>query len=393
VSWLPSRTVAALATAQAVKNSGAAVVVVTAPLVGAALASDEALATIPLAALPLAAVTCTIPAAWLMLRIGRKLSFMLSTGLGIGGCLLAWMSISSGRFWLFVLSVALIGAFNAVGNYFRFAAADSVPKPERGRAVGYVLVGGVVAALVGPNLANAARSSIDGAPFAGSYAAMIPLYVLAFVALSLTSLPKDSETKSTEATNGGRPLRAIVSQPRYIVAVTCATLGYAGMSLVMTATPLAMQHNAHAFSDTAFVIQWHVLGMFAPSFVTGELIRRFGVLPIMSFGALLGFGCVLTNLVGTSVWHFWLALLLLGLSWNFLFVGGTTLLTETYRPSERAQAQATNDFVVFSVVAVASLSAGALHHAFGWEAVNIAALPMYAIALLSIGWCARQPES
>jgi len=391
VSLLPSRTVTALAIAQSVKNSGAAVVVVTAPLVGAALASDQSLATIPMAALPLAAVTCTIPAAWLMQRIGRRTSFMASTALGVGGCLLAWLSIVTRSFWWFIVSVALIGAFNAVGNYFRFAAADSAPPAERGRVVSYVLVGGVVAALVGPNLASATHGAIDGAPFAGSYLAMIPLYVLALVALSLIRLPADSASESRVGRAGGRSLRAIAAQPRFVVAVMSATLGYATMALVMTATPLAMHHHAHAFDDTAFVIQWHVLGMFAPSFVTGGLIRRLGVLKVMSLGATLGLGCVATNLLGSSVWHFWLGLLLLGVSWNFMFIGGTTLLTETYRADETAKAQATNEFIVFSIAAAASLSAGALHHVFGWRGVNIAALPMYGIALLSIAWCSRQP--
>jgi MFS family permease len=199
--------------------------------------------------------------------------------------------------------------------------------------------------------------------------------------LSFLRLPKPEEI---EADFPPRPTRAIIVQPRFIVALLCGMLGYGVMSFLMTATPLAMNHHNHDFSDTAFVIQWHILGMFAPSLVTGHLIRYFGVSQVMLVGALLGLGCIFINLSGTELWHFWTALLLLGISWNFLFVGATTLLTETYHQSERTKAQAINDFSVFSTVAIASLIAGALQHQFGWRIVNIGAIPALIIIILAI---------
>jgi MFS family permease len=179
-----------------------------------------------------------------------------------------------------------------------------------------------------------------------------------------------------------------MQQPKFIVAMLCATLGYATMSFVMTATPLAMNGHAHSLSDTSFVIQWHVLGMFAPSFITGYLILRFGVLKIMFTGGLLGLLCVSTNLLGHSVWHYWLALTLLGVSWNFLYVGGTTLLTETYTVAEKGKAQGVNDFTIFTIVTIASLTSGVLLHNFGWQMVNIGVIPLLLLILLSITWLA-----
>ena len=364
--------------------SGNSLLITTSALVGFALAEDKALATLPLAAQFIATMLTSIPAALLMERIGRKPGFMLATLLGLAGGVIATLAILNGDFWLFLLGTALFGSFNGFGNYYRFAAADAVDVEHKSRAISYVMAGGVVAAVVGPNLARLTRESIEGALFAGSYASMIVIYMLALLTISFIKLPpKAVEVAGQKA---ARSLRKIAAQPKFIVAILGATLGYAVMSLVMTATPLAMHDHAHAFADTSFVIQWHVLGMFAPSFFTGQIIRRFGVLNVMFSGGVLGIFCIVINLLGASLWHFWAALLLLGISWNFLFVGATTLLTETYRPNERAKTQAANDFTVFSIVSVAILSAGALQHHLGWEVVNIGALPMLAVILLSIIW-------
>jgi len=288
-------------------------------------------------------------------------------------------------FLLFTLGSILIGIFSGFANYYRFTAADSVVKEYKSRAISYVLAGGVLAAIIGPNLANHTKDIISNATFAGSYTAIIGLYVLSFILLSFLDLPHvKPQIKSQQ--NSGRPLIDIALQPRFIIAVISGTLGYATMTLLMTATPLAMQHHHHVYSDTAFVIQWHVLGMFAPSFFTGSLIKRFGLLPIMIAGALLAFACIFINLVGTSVSHFWFALLLLGISWNFLFIGATTLLTETYSENEKFKAQALNDFLVFSVVSAASLFAGVLHHKFGWQFVNYLAIPAVIGILISLVW-------
>lgn len=385
------RNTTVFAVSQGLMLTAMTLVIATSALVGHSLAPNKAYATMPLAAQFLATMLTTIPAALLMERIGRKAGFMLATVFGISGATLAALAIASHQFWWFMAGSVLLGVFNGFGNYYRFAAADAVDDRHKSRAIGYVMAGGVVAAFIGPNLARWSKDLIDAAPFAGGYAALVVVYFLALVALSVLRLPAQSRAaKRSAGVSSGRPLRALVAQPKFVVALICATFGYGVMSLVMTATPLAMHQHAYAFEDTSFVIQWHVFGMFAPSFVTGHLILRFGVLRILGAGALIGLLSVTTNLVGTTVGHFWLALLLLGVSWNFLFVGGTTLLTEVYRPEERAKCQALNDFTVFTTVTIASLSAGALQNFLGWQAVNLGVLPLLAAALLSVLWLSRR---
>jgi MFS family permease len=249
------------------------------------------------------------------------------------------------------------------------------------------MAGGVVAAFVGPNLAHWTSSWLDSVEFAGSFLSLLGIYALSLFALLFVRIPGISAVESHEP---GRPLVTLARQPAYLVALLGGALGYGVMALVMTATPLAMHQHAHAFAETAFVIEWHLLGMFVPAFFTGHLIRRFGVLNIMVVGALLYLACVAVNLAGADVAHFWAGLLLLGVGWNFLFVGGTTLLTETYREAEKAKAQALNDFTVFTVITVSVLSAGALQHHLGWRTVNLGVLPMTAVILAGILWLRRQ---
>jgi len=256
------------------------------------------------------------------------------------------------------------------------------------------MAGGVLAAFIGPNMANLSRNWFTTFEFAGSYAAVVGFYVLALFVLMFLHLPHRNNDPA-ERIYQPRPLSVIVRQPRFIVALICGMFGYGVMSLVMTATPLAMHHHAHSFANTSFVIEWHVLGMFAPSFFTGHLIKRFGVIPIMLMGTLFGLCCVVINLLGSTMLHFWTALVLLGLSWNFLFVGATSLLTSTYHQYERAKTQALNDFSVFTTVALASLSAGSLQHLFGWHGVNLGVLPMLIIMFLSLLWLrvkSRHPD-
>jgi len=379
------RNIPLLSVAQALMMSAMSLVVSTTALVGSSLAGNKSYATIPYAALFIASVITSIPAAWLMSRIGRKRGFMWSTVFGLAAGIICTMAIIQRDMGLFVVGSVLIGVFNGFGNYFRFAAADAVPEEAKSRAVAYVLIGGVVAAVVGPNLAYVTQYSLAGSAFAGSYAVLVVLYLAVWVVLSFLKLPDGPHADGGD-TGHGRPLSVIVLQPKFIVAVLCAMLSYAVMSFLMTATPLAMQHHHHDFAGTSFVIQWHVLGMTAPSFITGHLIRRFGVLLIMLTGALLGLLGIVVNLTGVSVVHFWLALLALGVSWNFLFIGATTLLTETYLPQERFKTQAINDLLVFSAVAVAVLSSGTVHHYFGWRMVNYCSLPAIVIILLSLAW-------
>ena len=368
-------------------------VVVSSPLVGMALADDKALAALPLSVQLFMGMLMSVPAAFILEKLGRKRGFMLATLLGMCGGIVTTVAIFHSDFWLFVAGVGILGMFNGFGNYYRFAAADTVDVEHKSRAISYVMIGGVVAAIVGPNLANWTRMVVDSAPFSVSYGSILLLYILSFITLSFVQLPKIEHSEKSETYRPPRAIIQIMAQPKFIVAILSAALGYAVMALVMTASPLAMQQHHHDFSDTSFVIQWHVLGMFAPSFFTGHLIRRFGLNKIIFSGAIFGIACVVINLLGTSVTHFWWALLFLGIGWNFLFIGGTTMLTESYHQSERSKTQAVNDVTVFSFAAMASLSAGMLQHHFGWEMVNIGALPLLAVIMMAMGWLVFKERS
>ena len=379
------RNISILALCQALFMSGTSLMVTTTALVGFALSDDKIYASLPFTLQLVATMLTSIPAGMLMAKIGRKKSFLIGTVLAMFGAALCAYAVVQHSFLLFTLGSILIGIFSGFANFYRFTAADSVDKQHKSRAISYVLAGGVLAAIIGPNLANITREMISGAAFAGSYASIIILYILSFILLNFLDLPHHIKETNIH-TDKSRPLSVIVRQPRFIIAVISGMLGYATMTLVMTATPLAMQHHQHVYADTAFVIQWHVLGMFAPSFFTGHLIKHFGLLAVMFTGALLGLACIFINLLGTTVNHFWFALLLLGISWNFLFIGATTLLTETYNENERFKTQALNDFLVFSVVATASLSAGILHHKYGWQLVNYMAIPAIVMILVALVW-------
>jgi MFS family permease len=371
-----------LSALQALMMSGNTLLISTSALVGFELASDKSLATLPLALQFFATMLMTIPAALLMNKIGRRSGFAVGGVLALlGAALLAYAVIEHHFIW-FSVGAMFIGAFNGFGVYYRFAAVEVASEEYKSRAISWVLAGGVIAAIIGPNLANWTHewSSI---PFAGSFLALCGVYVLSLLSLLFLRVP---DSTATQSSGQPRPLSTIMSQPVFIVALVGAMLGYGVMSLVMTATPLAMKHHAHPFTDTAFVIQWHVLGMYAPSFFTGHLIRRWGVNTVMLIGALLYVGTVSINMMGSTVWHYWFALLMLGVGWNFLFVGGTTLLTESYDTHEKAKVQALNDFLIFSTVTLASVSAGALQYRYGWEMVNLGVVPLIVIILASIVW-------
>jgi len=368
---------------QAIMVTGASLVATTAALVGLALAEDKSLATLPLAVQQIFVMITTIPAALLMDKIGRKPGFILASFFGLAGGVLAAIAISRADFWMFVTAVPLFGIHNGFASYYRFAAADAVVDEEKSRAVSWVMAGGVLAAFLGPNIAIFTKNLFSGAEFAGSFLVLSGIYLLSALSSGFLKLPHRSETEQAQ-TEVVRPLRVIVSQPKFIIAVICAMLGYGIMVLVMVATPIAMKHHAHSFESTALVIQWHVAAMFAPSFFTGNLIKRIGLVRILFTGGLLGLATVVINLFGNSLWHYITALIALGVSWNFLFIGATTLLTETYRPWERAKAQAFNDFIVFTTVSIASLSAGAIQHDYGWRTVNWGVLPFILIILISV---------
>jgi len=388
------RNVGLLSACQALMMTANVLLITTSALVGQRLAMaqglPESLATLPLMIQFLATMLTTIPASLLMKRIGRRAGFLLGSGAGLAGGALATFAILQESFVLFALATALFGVSNGFGTYYRFAAADTATADYRATAISYVMAGGVVAALLGADLANWTRDLLGSAPFAGSYFVLIGLYTVSLATLAFIRIPRPGA--STRG-HSGRPLRVIVAQKTFIVAVAAAMVGYGVMLLIMTATPLAMRAHAHSFSSTAFVIEWHVLGMFAPSFFTGHLIRRLGVANVMLAGALLNALTVAINLTGTSETHFWVALLLLGVGWNFLYVGGTTLLIETHDEHEKAKVQALNDFLIYTTAAGATFTAGALQHELGWRAVNLGVLPLIGAILLAVLWLKHRYRS
>ncbi len=382
------RNIILLSLSQAVLTTGTSMMLTSSAIVAMGLARHQSLVTLPLALLFLAQMATTIPASLFMAKVGRRFGFMTSATIGLGGGAVATAGIITSEFSIFCLGTAFIGIFNGFGQYYRFTAAEVVPDDYRSRAISYVLLGGVLAAFAGPNLANWSRHLVS-IEFAGSYACLIGIYLLA---LSFSLMLKIPKAESVSGSKSGRALRVIASQPAYWVAVASAMVGYGVMNFIMIATPLAMKGYDHALSDTAYVIQWHVFSMFVPSFFTGHLIRRYGPASIMLTGVLLLGLCILINFNGTTVSHFWSALVLLGLGWNFLFVGATTLLTETYSPGEKAKAQALNDFIVFGTVTITSFSSGAIQQVLGWQTINVAVVPFLIIVGLSILWLRSKPR-
>lgn len=372
-----------LTASQSLMMTNNALLVTASALVGAILAENISLATLPLALQFMATMVASIPASLLMKRFGRRNGFLLGAAIGLSGAVIATHAVMQTDFWLFSLGTFFIGLSNGFGNYYRFAAVDVVEKSLKSRAISYVMAGGVVAAIFGPNIASWTHGSIEGSEFAGSYLVICVLFVISFIILSFVKVPQVIDQHFEKQLT--RPLSVLIKQPVFIVAVLSGMFGYAVMSLIMTATPLSMSHH-HSLSDTAFVIQWHVLGMFAPSFFTGRLISRFGVVNIMLIGVVLLLMAVLGNLMGVTLWHYWFALLCLGVGWNFVFIGATDLLTYTYNDSEKAKAQAFNDFFVFGSVTTAALTAGYLQHNFGWYIVNLGVLPMIFSILIALIW-------
>jgi MFS family permease len=352
-------------------------------LAGFMLATDKTLATLPLGVMFTLVMISTIPASLFMKRYGRRLGFVLGQTIGTVAASISVYAIYQESFWLFVVGAGFLGTHTAVWQYYRFAAADTASEAYRSRAISYVLAGGVVAAILGPELAKYSRELFAPVVFAGNYVVIAIICLITITVLQFVSIEAPS---AEERSGSGRPLLMIVRQPKFVTAVLSAMCGYGVMVLVMTTTPLAVLDNEHSFNDAAFIIQWHILGMFVPSFFTGHLIRRFGVLRIILVGTLLTAICVVVNMSGVGLPQFWIALVALGVGWNFMFIGGTTMLTETYEPSEKAKVQATNDFLVFGTVAVASLSSGILFNTIGWQGVNLAVVIPILLMLAVTVW-------
>ena len=378
------RTILLLSVCFAFSGTTSSLTVSASSLVGFEIASNKALATLPLSFHLLGTMLTGIPASLLMKRVGRRYGFMIGTGIGASGAAAAAVSIIYSNFALFCLSIFCLGILSGFTQLYRFTAADMVTKEFRTKAVSLVMVGGILAGFIGPSVASKAKDLIADAPFAGSYLFVILFHVLIVAILFMIRLPQPSVEEQTGET---RPLKVIFSQPKFIVAVLTSMIGYGVMAMIMTATPLAMtEGSGHQFSDAAFVIQWHVVGMFAPSFFTGSLIHRFGAVPIIITGILLNLLCIGINFAGTDVYNYWFALFFLGMGWNFMFVAGTTMVTETYRPAEKAIVQGVNDFFVFGAAAISSLLSGVVQTTLGWETVILSTIPLLGLVVIALLW-------
>jgi len=368
-----------LALSQALMLSAIVLSMALAAILGSMLATDKGLATLPVAAMVIGTAVASLPAAMLMRRVGRRPGFMIGALLGIGGSLLCALALHQSDFAAFVIGNFLLGSYQGFANYYRFAAVEAAGPGHSGKAISLVVAGGVVAAFLGPQLGLWGRDWIGGQIFVGSYLAQGVLSLVALVLLSRLRLPKITAARVGLA----RPLRETLGQPALLVAVFGAAIGYAVMIMVMTATPLAILGCGLPGSSVTPVIQWHVVGMFAPSFFTGTLIARYGAPRIMQAGFILLLGHVVLALSGVAFLNFLSALILLGVGWNFAFIGGTTLLTQACLPAERLKVQAVNEFTVFGFTALATLSAGWLYDRFGWATLNLAVLPFLLAALIA----------
>ena len=376
-------TVWGLALGQALLVSGNILLVSVTALIGQQIAPSLSLMTLPVALQFLGLMGVTLPAAHLMRWLGRKVGFLIGNIIGVGGACLAYFALAAGDFTLFCVSTFLLGMAIGVGQQYRFAAIEGCPPALHPRAISLVMAGGVIAAILGPNLAIWGERLFPATQYLGAFAVLIGLYLLTTVLIAFIPLKKPTRA---ELQGEARPYTELFRQPQLVAAITAGVIGYAVMVLIMTATPLAMQGCGFGFSSTATVIQWHVLGMFAPSFITGRLITQFSETKIIQTGCILLIACVLLNQLGTTYWHFWTALVLLGVGWNFTFIGATSLLTHTYRPAEKAKVQGMNDFLIFGSSAVASLLAGYWQSLFGWQMLNLMMLPAIGIAMLLVAW-------
>jgi MFS family permease len=380
------RNVALLAGCQAMLFSNNSTLITINGLVGLSLAPYSGLATLPVTCWVLGAALSTMPASFHMKRVGRQRGLTAGTLWGVIGALGSAGAVWMQSFWLLCLATMVFGVFNGYGQYYRFAAADIAEPEYRPTAISLVLAGGLVGGIVGP---TTSRFTIDllATKYMGAYVALVAYSAIIMILLRYIRIPTPS---AAERSAEGRSLLDIASQPKFIVAVLCGALSYGVMNFLMTSTPIAMGICGHPYGDAALVISSHVVGMFAPSFITGGLIRRFGVLNVMLAGVAIMLACIGIALAGISVAHFWWSLVLLGVGWNFLYIGGTTLLTETYRPDERAKAQGANDQMIFITMAISSFSSGLTVATGGWMILNAIALALVVIMGAALAWFVLQ---
>jgi predicted MFS family arabinose efflux permease len=380
---LAARNAVVLAVAQALAGGNNTVITATTGIIGSMLAPDAALATLPISVMVLGMWIGTLPIGMLAKAFGRRFALQTGSVFGALSGLISCAAVLHGSFAILLLGTFCGGLYAAAHQSYRFAAADTASPQFRPKAVSWVLAGGVFAAIIGSQLVIYTKDSIPAYLFAGTFLAQSACAVIAAAVLVFLKIPRPHVSHSLI---DGRPLSAIVTQPKFIVAVVCGLASYTMMNMVMTSAPLAMIMCNHSVNDAALGIQWHVLGMYAPSFITGSLILRFGVRPMMAIGLALIVIAATIGLLGISLWNFWIGLALLGIGWNFAFISATTLVTECHDPHERNKVQAFNDFLIFGSMAIGSFSSGALLARYGWTAVNEVVFPVILVAAVLLVW-------
>ena len=374
-----------LVAAQSLGGAAPPIIISLGGLVGQMLTSSPALATLPVSLYNLGLALSTLPAALLMRRIGRRNAYLLGAILAIFSAGMATLGILQNSFLTFCVGTATAGFYGACVQSYRFAASDVVSATERPKAISQIMVGGLIAAIIGPQVVIWTRDLWPTAQFAGSFVSQGALAFLALPFLFLLRLPPAQVEASADSTTA-RPLKVIARTPQFIVAVSAGVVSYGLMAFIMTAAPMAMVQNGFSVSQAALGIQWHVLAMFAPSFFTGLLITKFGKRTITAAGLLLIAASGIVAFGGLQLWHFWGSLILLGVGWNFGFIGATALITDVYTPAERSKVQSLNDFMVFGTVAIASFGSGQLLQHIGWALINIYMLGLIALVLLMLVW-------
>ncbi|MDB5486034.1 MAG: transporter [Tardiphaga sp.] len=367
-----------LAAAQALTGANAAVIFATGSIVGATMAPDVSLATVPLSVYVVGLACGTLPTGMISRAYGRRVAFVIGAACGVLTGVLGAVAILRGSFALFCAATFLGGLYGAVSQSYRFAAADGASAAYRPKAVSWVMAGGVFAGVLGPQLVSWTMDLWPPYLFAVSFFAQAIVALIAMAVLAGVDAPRPAPADLT----GGRPLMEIARQPRFIAAAICGVVSYSIMNLVMTSAPLAMQMCGHPISDSNFGLQWHMVAMFGPSFFTGSLIARFGAAKVVAAGLVLEAVAALIGLHGITTAHFWVCLIVLGLGWNFGFVGASAMVLETHRPSEKNKVQAFNDFLIFGLMAVTSFSSGQLLASYGWNAVNIVVFPPVVLGLI-----------
>jgi MFS family permease len=372
-----------LAMAQALAGGNNTVIVATGGIAGSILAPDPALATLPISVMVIGIWAGTLPVGFLAGTFGRRFALQTGSVFGVLSGIVSSLAMLQGSFLLLLLGTLCGGLYAAAHQSYRFAATDTASAHFRAKAVSWVLAGGVLAGVIGPQLVIFTKDVWPAYLFAGTYLAQSACALLAGILLAFLKIPKLAAARSF---TGGRPLIEIVRQPRFIVAVACGLASYSMMNLMMTSAPLAMVTCHYSVGQAALGIQWHVIAMYGPSFFTGTVILRFGLRTVMVTGLLLIAAAAAVGYAGIDLWNFWLSLVLLGIGWNFAFIGATTLVTECHGPQERNKVQAVNDFLIFGSMAIASLSSGALLARYGWATVTELVFPVVLVAAMLLAW-------